>query len=86
MPWTSTSARARHRSSVPVWEGLGTLVDSAIAHAGDPDQGIWEIRGDPEHFTASKVLCWVAMDRGADMAHIRGDKSGRRRGARQPTS
>ncbi|MGD0746563.1 MAG: glycoside hydrolase family 15 protein [Acidimicrobiales bacterium] len=59
---------------VPVWEGLGTLVDSAIAHAGDPDQGIWEIRGDPEHFTASKVLCWVAMDRGADMAHTRGDE------------
>ena len=57
----------------PVWEGLGTLVDAAIAHAGDPDQGIWEIRGDPEHFTASKVLCWVAMDRGADLASARGD-------------
>jgi alpha,alpha-trehalase len=57
----------------PVWEGLGTLVDAAIAHAPDPDQGIWEIRGDPEHFTASKVLCWVAMDRGADMARLRHD-------------
>ncbi len=49
------------------------MVDSAITHSADPDQGIWEIRGDPEHFTASKVLCWVAMDRGADMARIRGD-------------
>ena len=57
----------------PVWEGLAGFVDTAIAHAGDPDQGIWEIRGDPEHFTASKVLCWVAMDRGADMARIRQD-------------
>ncbi len=57
----------------PVWEGLGKLVDAAIAHAGDPDQGIWEIRGDPQHFTASKVLCWVAMDRGADLAGARGD-------------
>ena len=55
----------------PVWEGLATMVEAAIAHAGDPDQGIWEIRGDPEYFTASKVLCWVAMDRGADMARIR---------------
>ena len=55
----------------PIWEGLAKMVDAAIAHAGDPDQGIWEIRGDPEHFTASKVLCWVAMDRGADMARIR---------------
>ncbi len=57
----------------PVWEGLASLVDSAIDHAGDPDQGIWEIRGDPQHFTASKVLCWVAMDRGADMARTRHD-------------
>jgi alpha,alpha-trehalase len=55
------------------WEGLGAFVDAAIAHAGDPDQGIWEIRGDPQHFTASKVLCWIAMDRGADLARSRGD-------------
>jgi GH15 family glucan-1,4-alpha-glucosidase len=55
------------------WEGLATLIDAAITHADDPDQGIWEIRGDPQHFTASKVLCWVAMDRGADMARSRGD-------------
>ncbi|HVT42451.1 MAG TPA: glycoside hydrolase family 15 protein [Acidimicrobiales bacterium] len=57
----------------PVWDGLAGLVDAAIEHAGDPDQGIWEIRGDPQHFTASKVLCWVAMDRGADMARLRHD-------------
>ncbi|HXA74398.1 MAG TPA: glycoside hydrolase family 15 protein [Acidimicrobiales bacterium] len=57
----------------PVWEGVAHLVDTAIAHSGDPDQGIWEIRGDPQHFTASKVLCWVAMDRGAEMARFRQD-------------
>ena len=57
----------------PVWEGLCKFVEAAITHAGDPDQGIWEIRGDPEQFTASKVLCWVAMDRGADMARARRD-------------
>ena len=55
------------------WEGLASLVEAAIAHSGHPDQGIWEIRGDPQHFTASKVLCWVAMDRGADLARVRGD-------------
>jgi GH15 family glucan-1,4-alpha-glucosidase len=55
------------------WEGVASLVDAAVAHAGDPDQGIWEIRGDPQHFTASKVLCWVAMDRGADLARDRDD-------------
>ncbi|HEX4127712.1 MAG TPA: glycoside hydrolase family 15 protein [Acidimicrobiales bacterium] len=57
----------------PVWEGIAKLVGSAITHAGDADQGIWEIRGDPQHFTASKVLCWVAMDRGADLARGRND-------------
>ena len=52
----------------PVWEGLAGLVEDAISHSGDADQGIWEIRGEPQHFTASAVLCWVAADRGADLA------------------
>ena len=55
-----------------VWEGLAGLVDQALAHSGDADQGIWEIRGEPQHFTASAVLCWVAADRGADLALRRG--------------
>jgi GH15 family glucan-1,4-alpha-glucosidase len=54
------------------WEGIASLVEAAITHQGEPDQGIWEIRGDPQHFTASKVLCWVAMARGADLATQRG--------------
>ena len=57
----------------PVWEGLAGFVDAAIEHGDDPDQGIWEIRGDPQQFTASKVLCWVAADRGTDLARERGD-------------
>jgi GH15 family glucan-1,4-alpha-glucosidase len=57
----------------PVWEGLAGLVEEALAHSGDADQGIWEIRGEPQHFTASAVLCWVAADRGADLALRRGD-------------
>jgi GH15 family glucan-1,4-alpha-glucosidase len=56
-----------------VWEGIAHLVDTAVERWVDPDQGIWEIRGDPEHFTASKVLCWVAADRGANLATERGD-------------
>ena len=58
----------------PVWEGLATFVDdAALQHWQEPDQGIWEVRGDPEHFTASKAMCWVAASRGADMAEERGD-------------
>jgi alpha,alpha-trehalase len=56
-----------------VWEGVAGLVEAALAHSGDADQGIWEIRGEPQHFTASAVLCWVAADRGASLALRRGD-------------
>jgi alpha,alpha-trehalase len=57
----------------PVWEGLAGFVDAALQHWREPDQGIWEVRGDPKHFTASKVMCWVAAARGADLAEERGD-------------
>ncbi len=33
----------------------------------EPDAGIWEVRGPPRHFTYSKVMCWVAFDRGIKM-------------------
>ena len=56
-----------------VWERLAELVDTAIARSADPDQGIWEMRGAPQHFVASKVMCWVAADRGARIAYSRGD-------------
>ncbi len=39
----------------------------------EPDQGIWEARGKPQHYVSSKLLCWVAMDRAAKLAEIRGD-------------
>ncbi len=57
----------------PVWERMTRLVEEAITHWQEPDRGIWEVRGEPKHFTASKVLCWVAVDRGAALAESRGD-------------
>jgi GH15 family glucan-1,4-alpha-glucosidase len=67
-----------HRGAAQIvqstWEGLASFVDTAIERFDDPDQGIWEVRGDPKHFTASKVLCWVAADRGANLARERGDQ------------
>ena len=38
-----------------------------------PDQGIWEARGEPKHYVSSKLMCWVAMDRGARLAELRGE-------------
>ncbi len=68
------------------WEGVASLVEQAIKHAGDPDQGIWEIRGDPQYFTGSKVLCWVAMDRGSSLASRAVTRNGPAAGAKPPTT
>jgi alpha,alpha-trehalase len=54
------------------WQMVVWLVDSALAAWREPDRGIWEVRGEPRHFTASKVMCWVAADRGARLAAVRG--------------
>jgi GH15 family glucan-1,4-alpha-glucosidase len=56
-----------------VWPILKVQVERAIENWKDPDRGIWEVRGDPKHFTSSKLMCWVAADRGARLAHMRDD-------------
>jgi GH15 family glucan-1,4-alpha-glucosidase len=40
-----------------------------------PDQGIWEARGEPRHYVSSKLMCWVALDRASKLAGIRGDQN-----------
>jgi len=52
------------------WAGLERQVESAVARWREPDQGIWEMRGPPQHFTTSKIMCWVACDRGARLAEV----------------
>jgi GH15 family glucan-1,4-alpha-glucosidase len=65
--------RSASQVTLPVWNGLAGFVDAALEHWREPDQGIWEVRGEPKHFTASKVMCWVAAARGADLAETRAD-------------
>jgi GH15 family glucan-1,4-alpha-glucosidase len=55
------------------WRVLAPQVDAALERWREPDQGIWEVRGPAQHFTSSKVLCWVAADRGAKLADMRGE-------------
>ncbi|HET9676129.1 MAG TPA: glycoside hydrolase family 15 protein, partial [Solirubrobacterales bacterium] len=43
-------------------------VEAAIAAWPHPDQGIWESRGEPQHYVSSKLMIWVAVDRGARLA------------------
>ncbi len=47
---------------------LCDLADAAVDRWQVPDQGIWEIRGEPRHFTYSKLMCWVAADRACQLA------------------
>ncbi|HYJ70833.1 MAG TPA: glycoside hydrolase family 15 protein [Nocardioidaceae bacterium] len=47
---------------------LAALADTASARWPEKDQGIWEVRGDPQHFLYSKVMCWVALDRAIRLA------------------
>jgi len=65
------------------WELIAGLVDDAAAAWREPDRGIWEVRGDAKHFTASKVLCWVALDRGVRLAEARGDEERAQRWGQQ---
>jgi len=43
---------------------LRVLIEHVCAHWHEPDSGIWEVRGGIRHFVYSKVMCWVALDRG----------------------
>jgi alpha,alpha-trehalase len=56
-----------------IWPILDTQVGEALKHWREPDAGIWEVRGEPRHFTSSKIMCWVAVDRGARLARMSGE-------------
>ena len=58
--------RARHAgmpSDPSAWPLLRALIDHVEVHWHEPDQGIWEVRSGPRHFTHSKVMAWVCIDR-----------------------
>jgi len=56
-----------------LWPIVEAQADCATKVWREPDQGIWEARGKPQHYVSSKIMCWVAMDRAAQLAGIRGD-------------
>jgi len=62
--------RSREQLPESLWPVLKRQVDCAAEHWEKPDRGIWEVRGEPQHFTSSKLMCWVALDRGARLARM----------------
>jgi GH15 family glucan-1,4-alpha-glucosidase len=54
------------------WTFIRGLADIVCERWQHPDQGIWEIRDEPRHFTHSKLNCWIALDRAVRIARARG--------------
>ena len=58
----ATAYEARHAAF------MGDIVERAITLFEEPDEGIWEVRGGRQHFIFSKVMAWLAVDRGISLA------------------
>ncbi len=56
-----------------LWPLIHDQAECAKSVWKQPDQGIWEARGKPQHYVSSKLMCWVAMDRAGKLAGIRGE-------------
>jgi GH15 family glucan-1,4-alpha-glucosidase len=63
-------ATSRDQVTESLWPFLKRQVEAAAKHWRAPDQGMWESRGEPQHYTSSKLMCWVAMSRGARLARL----------------
>jgi alpha,alpha-trehalase len=71
----SVLLHTRRSERVPrrLWPIVESQAKCATNVWREPDQGIWEARGAPRHYVSSKLMCWVAMDRAAKLARMRGD-------------
>ncbi|HLI26880.1 MAG TPA: glycoside hydrolase family 15 protein [Chloroflexota bacterium] len=65
---TTHGQPAQHRPGAESWQLLSYLVEQAASRWSEPGAGIWEMRGPPQHFLYSKLLCWAALDRGIRLA------------------
>ncbi len=65
--------RRSNRLPRGLWPIVEAHAEGATRAWREPDQGIWEARGKPQHYVSSKIMCWVALDRAAKLAEIRGE-------------
>jgi GH15 family glucan-1,4-alpha-glucosidase len=63
----------RHSQRLPqrLWPVVVSQAEGALRVWRSKDQGIWEARGEPQHYVSSKLMCWVALDRAAALAEMR---------------
>jgi GH15 family glucan-1,4-alpha-glucosidase len=71
----SVYVHSKIRDGLPdgMWPVVRDQVEGAAAVWRQPDQGIWEARGEPRDYVSSKLMAWVALDRGARLARQFGD-------------
>ena len=65
--------------SYDLWTQLHKLIDWVCDNWQRKDEGIWEVRGGQQHFVYSKLMCWVALDRGLRLADKRSFPANRER-------
>ena len=58
--------------SDPAWTAIREVINHVEGVWDQPDAGIWEVRSEPRHFVHSKVMCWVALDRGVKLVEDAG--------------
>jgi GH15 family glucan-1,4-alpha-glucosidase len=58
----------RESTSYSLWSRIAALVDWVAGNWRQPDDGVWEVRSGRHEFLYSRLLCWVAIDRGIRMA------------------
>jgi GH15 family glucan-1,4-alpha-glucosidase len=66
-------SRRSQRLPRRLWPIVQSQAECATQVWRNPDQGIWEARGAPQHYVSSKLMCWVALDRAAKLAGIRSE-------------
>ncbi len=66
-------SRRSQRLPRRLWPLVQQQAECAKTVWRQPDQGVWEARGKPRHYVSSKLMCWIALDRAAQLAHMRGE-------------
>lgn len=65
------TSRNGEEISAKTWQFISRIVDYVCTVWNTTDSGIWEVRGAPRHFVYSKLMCWVAVDRGIKISELK---------------
>ena len=70
--------RGGHRLYGETWRAARGMADFVAEHWREPDAGLWEVRGEPQHYVHSKLMAWLALDRALGIAETHRTPAGQR--------